>query len=315
MVLQKSAQQERSFRAATGTRALQGTAVVPVSHEQKAQWGKDAGEEVAAWRKNLDLKAWATEVREVEKKYRQGQGEEDVQHLNKILNFSYALYAVGLMTAGFAALPWNPISAICLSTSICARWTMVGHHVSHGGYNAQVDTEHRFHRSNFAKGPVRRFIDWCDWMQPEAWDVEHNFMHHYRLGEGRDPDLLERNAHHIRTGKFPLWLKFVDVSIIACMWKWYYYAPNTLKEQQAHEAELSNAKNPVVFDTGHQPGGYGDVTRPATFRYVWRQAQESNFEPLKAMSKVPKHPLGCVVCCVVYGVCYEWSSVFGVVVR
>ena len=90
-------------------------------------------------------------MKAVERKYRKGQGEEDLEHLNKILNFSYALYAVGLLTAGFAALPWNPISAICLSTSICARWTMVGHHVSHGGYSREVEMTDRFHRSNFAK--------------------------------------------------------------------------------------------------------------------------------------------------------------------
>ena len=60
--------------------------------------------------------AWADEVRAVERKYRQGQGEEDVKHLNKILNFSYLLYGVGLATAGFATLPSNPISAVCLST-------------------------------------------------------------------------------------------------------------------------------------------------------------------------------------------------------
>jgi hypothetical protein len=84
--------------------------------EDKAQWGKEAGEHVAEWRRNLDLKAWADEVRAVERKYRQGQGEEDVKHLNKILNFSYLLYGVGLATAGFATLPSNPISAVCLST-------------------------------------------------------------------------------------------------------------------------------------------------------------------------------------------------------
>jgi hypothetical protein len=118
---------------------------------QTVQWGSDAGEHVAEWRRNLDLKAWADEVRAVERKYRNDQGEDDIQHLNKILNFSYALYAVGLLTAGFAALPWNPISAVCLSTSICARWTMVGHHVSHGGYSREVELKHRFHRANFAK--------------------------------------------------------------------------------------------------------------------------------------------------------------------
>jgi len=292
---QRSVHRRSENARSHGALALQGTVAVPVKQAQKAQWGPDAGQDVSQWRRNLDLKAWADKVRQVERKYRGGQGEQDVKHLNKILNFSYFLYAVGLLTAGWAVFPWNPISAICLSTSICARWTMVGHHVSHGGYNAQVGTEGRFHRKHFAKGPVRRFIDWCDWMQPEAWDVEHNYMHHYMLGEGRDPDLLERNAHHIRNGKHPLWLKFVDVAILACMWKWYYYAPNTLKEQYAYEAELETNKHPtraskqtepILFDTGLQPGGFGDVTRPATFRYVWREALKSNFKPLAKMSKV-----------------------------
>eukprot|EP00961_Rhodomonas_salina_P006604 89635-Rhodomonas_salina.3 len=32
----------------------------------------------------------------------------------------------------------------------------------------QVGIDNRFHRSKFGRGPVRRFIDWCDWMQPEV---------------------------------------------------------------------------------------------------------------------------------------------------
>ena len=134
-------------------------------------------------------------------------------------------------------------------------------------------------------------------------DVEHNYMHHYMLGEGRDPDLVERNTHHIREGKFPLALKFVDVAIIACMWKWYYYAPNTLKEMDGYEAEraaeraakatgaagaaaASTGAPAPLFDTGLQPGGYGDVTRPATFRYVWREGLAGNFKPLERMAGV-----------------------------
>merc|ERR1712216_774443 len=131
-------------------------------------------------------------------------------------------------------------------------------------------------------------------MQPEAWDVEHNFMHHYWLGEGRDPDLVERNTHHIRNGKFPLFLKFIDVAIIACMWKWYYYAPNTLKEQEGWErrklakgAEAAAlASKPPLFNTGEQPGGDGDVTKPATFRYVWYQALQRNVRPAKRLLQV-----------------------------
>jgi hypothetical protein len=169
---------------------------LPREQVEEEQWGKDAGEYVAGWRRNLDLTAWANEVREVERKYRQGQGEEDVVHLNKILNISYLMYTVGFLTTGFESLTWNPISSVCLSTSICARWTMVGHHVvplllycCFTAVLLQVGTKDRFHRSRFTKGPVRRFIDWCEWILPEAWDVEHNYMYHYILDEGRDPDL------------------------------------------------------------------------------------------------------------------------------
>ena len=79
----------------------------------------------------------------------------------------------------------NPIAAFCMSTAICARWTMVGHHVCHGGYNtAQSEggvVTGRFHRRTFAKGLARRITDWMDRMMPEAWDVEHNHLHHYQV--------------------------------------------------------------------------------------------------------------------------------------
>jgi len=52
---------------------------------------------------------------------------------------------------------------------------MVGHHVSHGGYNAQVGPDNRFHRGKFGRGPARRFIDWLDWMLPEVLTNVHSF--------------------------------------------------------------------------------------------------------------------------------------------
>ena len=42
-----------------------------------------------------------------------------MEHLHKILNFSYFLYAVGLVTAGWAALPWNPISGMLSGAVWC----------------------------------------------------------------------------------------------------------------------------------------------------------------------------------------------------
>jgi fatty acid desaturase len=242
---------------------------------------------VPEWRKKVDLKAWANEVRAVEKKYRQAQGEEDVKHMKKMLNWTYVLYAIGLATAGFATFPFNPISALCLSTAICMRWTMIGHHVCHGGYNAEVGIGNRFHRATFARGPVRRFMDWCDWMLPEAWDVEHNYMHHYELGEGSDPDLLERNAHNVRISKMPKALKYVEMMALMVMWKWFYYAPNTVKELYDRQIKLAEKKGDFSitqpFDMPKAPGDFGDVTKAATVKHVFSEMFKGNFLPAKVM--------------------------------
>jgi hypothetical protein len=135
-----------------------------------------------------------------------------VKHLKSVLNFSTVCYVAGLALAGVCnPMAGNPIAAVLLSTAIFARWTMVGHHVSHGGYNSQQNGQ-RFHRSSFAKGPINRVLDWLDWMLPEAWDVEHNNLHHYKLGETNgDPDLVERNVGIIRDQGTPQWFKYIQV--------------------------------------------------------------------------------------------------------
>ena len=150
--------------------------------------------ETGKWRETFDLKAWAAEVRAVEKELKSDIDQDDVKHLNKILTWANAFYFGGLailfatpfLTNAFNAIGGvNPIAAFCMSTAICARWTMVGHHVCHGGYNtAQSEggvVTGRFHRRTFAKGLARRITDWMDWMMPEAWDVEHNHLHHYQV--------------------------------------------------------------------------------------------------------------------------------------
>ena len=128
--------------------------------------------ETGKWRETFDLKAWAAEVRAVEKELKSDIDQDDVKHLNKILTWANAFYFGGLailfatpfLTNAFNAIGGvNPIAAFCMSTAICARWTMVGHHVCHGGYNtAQSEggvVTGRFHRRTFAKGLARRVTD------------------------------------------------------------------------------------------------------------------------------------------------------------
>ena len=57
----------------------------------------------------------------------------------------------------------------------------------------------QYNRFKFAVGSLwRRCVDWLDWMLVEAWNLEHNQLHHYYLGETRDPDLVEVNLRMIR---------------------------------------------------------------------------------------------------------------------
>mmetsp|Transcript_17799 Transcript_17799/g.44966 ORF Transcript_17799/g.44966 Transcript_17799/m.44966 type:complete len:486 (+) Transcript_17799:177-1634(+) len=276
-------------RPATAARFLtnvRGTAAMP--GDAMVSGDSETGGKLAPWRQNFDLEAWGKEIRAIEKETREDMGQKDLDHLQKMRNYTLAIYALGLATAGWAKLPWNPISAILLSVSICVRWTMIGHHTCHGGYNGVVGGEHRFHRSKFAKGPVRRFIDWCDWMLPEAWDVEHNFKHHYELGESSDPDLLERNAHTIRENKIvPTAFKYFEMFMLMIMWKWFYYAPNTVKEMYERQEMLAKQKGKTFkrqpFEMPQAPGDYGMATKAATMKSVFAPMLKGNFYPFKVM--------------------------------
>jgi hypothetical protein len=110
---------------------------------------------------------------------------------------------------------------------------MIAHHTCHGGYN-RVDAG-RYKSRGFALGLTNRIVDWLDWMQPEAWNVEHNRLHHYSLNEGKDPDLVQRNLDDLREAKIPIALKYIKVFFLSTIWKWFYYAPNTYKELRINE--------------------------------------------------------------------------------
>lgn len=94
------------------------------------------------------------------------------------------------------------------------------------GYN-RVDAG-KFNSRGFALGNVvKRVQDWCDWMAPEAWNVEHNRLHHYHLGEDKDPDLVQRNLEFLRDSQEPMYQKYATVLALMPIWKWAYYAPNS----------------------------------------------------------------------------------------
>lgn len=125
----------------------------------------------------------------IKKKLFHNNMEEDVQHLNYILEWRNIAAILGNGTMW--ASP-NPLTIIALSTWTYASWTIVAHDTYHGENN-RADTRN-YNIQGFTLGKItKRIMDWCDWMLPEAWIVEHNNHHHYHSGETQDLDLVERN--------------------------------------------------------------------------------------------------------------------------
>ncbi len=181
-----------------------------------------------AWIRDLDFEAFGKEVDALGKKLQKSTGDDDVEHLNKILQWREWACLLGVATMWAAP---NPLTVIALSTWTYSSWTMVAHHTCHGGYN-RVDAG-KYNSRGFALGTItRRVSDWCDWMLPEAWNIEHNRPHHYHLGEPLDPDLVERNLEFLRKMDTPLPMKYLITAALVPIWKWFYYAPNTFKELQ-----------------------------------------------------------------------------------
>ena len=219
------------------------------------------------WIDKMDLKAFREDIKELGKRLSDEQGPDDVRHLHKMIMWSNMFTFAGVLTMALPA--YYILPAFLLSVGTTTRWTMIAHHTCHGGYD-NCEKSGRFNRFKFAVGSVwRRFLDWFDWMLPEAWNVEHNNMHHYHLGEDSDPDLVERNLAYLRDVNIPMPLKYVAAFGIMAIWKWWYYSPNTYKELRVKEVRKANPallkENPrfnpnepttltsMMFDDGYLP--------------------------------------------------------------
>lgn len=98
-----------------------------------------------SWYDNLDLPAFAGEIRAIGEWLRRQQGEDDVRHLSKIIRWRDVAFWIGYLTCWV----FNPISVLLLSVSITTDWTMIGRH---GGYTNVKTAPVRFNRFRFAIG-------------------------------------------------------------------------------------------------------------------------------------------------------------------
>ena len=147
------------------------------------------------------------------------------------------LTELALGTFGF----WTTavVSAVLIGVGNVSRWSNVAHPVLHGAYDKVEGVPFRYTRAGFAKG-LRRYVDWLDWIKPNAWAYEHNIMHHYHLGEDEDPDNIEVNVDLVRTSSMPMFFKYLFVTFLSATWKLTYYAPNTLRILENKERRKKN---------------------------------------------------------------------------
>ncbi|KAL7456890.1 hypothetical protein ACHAWC_008367 [Mediolabrus comicus] len=214
------------------------------------------------WIAKLDYDGFAREVTALGEELKQNTGQADVEHLQKINHWRNMAAMLGISTMWLSP---NPITILALSTWTYASWTMIAHHTCHGGYN-RVDAG-KFNSRGFALGSIKKRVeDWCDWMMPEAWNVEHNRLHHYHLGEDLDPDLVERNLSFLRDMNIPKMLKYAVALALMPIWKWFYYAPNTFKELQITKWKQEGRELPVNFE----------AEEPVTLRMLFFPRNESD---------------------------------------
>ncbi|MCC2606373.1 fatty acid desaturase family protein [Planctobacterium marinum] len=123
-------------------------------------------------------------------------------------------------------------AAVLMAWSLMISWLLM-HHIGHGGYNKIAGIPRRYHSKHYAQG-WRRYIDWFDWIKPEAWNYEHNYLHHSFTGELKDPDLVEENLDWLAKAKLPVPLKKLILLFFALTWKVTYYSARTLSFLRGH---------------------------------------------------------------------------------
>jgi hypothetical protein len=114
----------------------------------------------------IDRKQLATDIAAISEQAKMDANpEEDLRHLKKMELWGRICTLLGYATAWI--IP-NPISAFLISQGIFTRWALITHPISHGGYDKIPDVPVRYTSKRYASG-WRRFLDWCDWIHPDAW--------------------------------------------------------------------------------------------------------------------------------------------------
>ena len=93
---------------------------------------------------------------ELGEKLKKAQGPADMAHLRKIIMWSRLCSWGGALTCWMMV---NPVSIFLMSVGTMTRWTIIGHHVCHGGFDS-VDKTKKYNR--FTVGVLWCGVARCD---------------------------------------------------------------------------------------------------------------------------------------------------------
>jgi fatty acid desaturase len=184
--------------------------------------------------------------------------EEDFKHLLKLERWGIALTIIAYsLIAILAYLEYtNPslssvtywsiaiLAAISLGISNVSKWANTAHPILHGAYDKVPNIPEKYTKNGYSRGK-NRYFHWLDWIKPEAWEYEHNIMHHYHLGEVDDPDNVEKNLQWLIQSRTPMFIRYIIIYTFATVWKLAYYAPNTqliLENKERRKKKLPEIK-------------------------------------------------------------------------
>ncbi|WP_299267411.1 fatty acid desaturase [uncultured Psychrosphaera sp.] len=170
-----------------------------------------------------NLTQFVNELKAIGKAAQDNSSKRDYWHMRFIGWQGKLAFIAGLAACYYH---WFIASSLLIAWSLMINWLLM-HHIGHGGYNKIKGVPKRFHSKHYAIG-WRRLLDWFDWIKPEAWNYEHNYLHHSFTGEVKDPDLVEENLDWLANMKLPAFLKLVILLLFAFTWKISYYSARTL---------------------------------------------------------------------------------------
>lgn len=184
------------------------------------------------------------DIKALRQQARNNTNRSDYYHMRAIETLGRGLFLLAL----FASYQyWLLLGCVALAGSLLVKWLLM-HHIGHGGYDRIASIPARYHSTRYALG-WRRYLDWFDWIKPEAWNHEHNHLHHFYTGEEQDPDLVERNLDWLAQARQPVALKLLVMVLFTATWKFSYYSARTLStlypQQTIHFGNF--------FDLRHKP--------------------------------------------------------------